>query len=545
MITVDRREAELLKARALARAFALKQSTSRTPSLPVDVAAELKACAEDFRHFLRYWHFKNRESGEVLTFTNLWPGQEALADQMAEHKWVFALKAGKLGFTELEIAFDAWVAIFGPPNARVHLFSKDSDASRELLRYLKFGLFKLPSWMRVRFNQEQAGGLTARSVRFRASWMGPDDERTVVSYAATGNVAIDQTATHNHVDELSHMQDAEALWNSVATTVAPEGSCHIVTRGAGDSVYSATLWEAAQSGSSKLVAFFAPYDARPGRDAAYRAREAASLTDLGLSYFLPETPEDALRGDDTSPYIPLERWDQLLHELPPMRPGDRTPLVIALDAAVSSDCFAVVGATRHPDRPDDVAIRFSKIWKPSDFPDGRIDFREPENLVRLLCKGGCRAGHARPLPKEKLRDDCEFCQKEEWALQPMNVVEVTYDPHQLVDMEQRLTRAGIAYMSAFEQGQERLIGDGLMYRMAMQGTLTHHGDSNLREHIGNAKAQIPKGEDAKMRIVKKAPQRKVDAAVAAAMAVKRCLDLPLSRPLDFMPASITAPSKWR
>ncbi len=544
MITVDRREAELLKTRALARAFAIKHGSLVAPALPVDISGELKRCREDFRSFLQYWHFKNRETGEVLTFANLWPGQRALADQMVKHRWLFALKAGKLGFTELEIAFDAWVALFGPPNARVHLFSKDSDASRELLRYLKFGLYKLPSWMGLRFLQEQAGGLTARSVRFKANWMGPDDERTVVSYAATGNVAIDQTATHNHVDELSHMQDAEALWNSVATTVAPEGSCHIVTRGAGDSVYSAVLWGAATSGNSKLVPFFAAYDARPGRDAAYRAREAASLTELGLSYFLPETPEDALRGDDENSYIPVDRWDQLQHALPPMRPGDRTPLVLALDAAVSNDCFAIVGATRHPERPQtDVALRLSKIWRPADFPDGRIDFAEPENLVRLLCKGGCRAGHAMPLPTEKTRQDCPYCAKEDWSLKPLNVVEVTFDPHQLVDMDQRLTKAKVAVLSSFDQGAERLEGDALMYQLAYQGRLSHHGDPTMRENIGNAKAQIPKGEDSKMRIVKRGVG-KIDGVVAAAMAVKRCLDIPLA-PVSMSIGSITGTSKWR
>ena len=496
------------------------------PGMPVDVPAEVAHCRADFRYFLRYWQFKNRETGEVRVFDELWPGQEAFAEMMAKHRWLFALKAGKLGFTELEIAFDAWVALFGPPNARVHLFSKDGDASRELLRYLKFGLYKLPTWMGVRVLAEQAGGMTARSVRFRATWMGPDDERAVVSYAATGNVAIDQTATHSHVDELSHMQDAEGLWNSVATTVAPEGSCHIVTRGAGDSVYSAELWAGAQSAGSKLVPFFAAWDARPGRDRAFREQEAGHLSALGLSYFLPETPDDALAGDESSPYVPLERWDALADaQMPDLLPGDRTPLVLGVDAAVLSDSFGIVAVSRHwdPKRHDDIAIRKVKLWRPGDFASGRIDFDVVEQWVRLICEGGCANGHAR----SRKAEGCRSCTAGEVAVRPFNVVQLAYDPYQLEDMTQRLNRDGVVWSKSFDQGTERLVGDGLLYRLAMAGRLVHDGNAELREHVGNARAKLQTDQESHMRIVKKSPQRKIDLAVAAAMAAKRCGELNL------------------
>lgn len=486
----------------------------------VDIdAIRLERCRRSFRYFLRWWSFKNRETGEVRSFESLWAGQETFASVVEIHKWVMLIKAGKLGATQLETAYDGWVARFAQPNARVHLFSRDQKASRELLRYVRFGLLHLPSWFGIKVPRASAGSASEQSMMFRCN-DDPDDVRTIVSYPATGNIAIDQSATHSHVDELSHMLDGEAVWNSVVTTVAPQGSIHIVTRGAGQ-VYSAQLWAAAMATEPELrgqaphlYPLFVPYDARPGRDAAYRQNlaESGSYTNLGLSYFLPETAEDALRGDEDSPYIPLERWDALYdRDLPPLAPGDRTPIVLGMDAGVTNDLFAVVAASRHPLRHDDVAIRAVKLWRP-DPVTGRIDYGAVETWVRLVCGGGCANGHPRSAPAE-----CPLCAAGQWTVPAFNVVCVAYDRFQLEDMSQRLEREGVVWMQEFDQGNRRYVSDSLLFRKAMTGSLAHNGDPDLREHIGNAKAKLSATEDSKLRVIKRSPERKIDAVVAASM----------------------------
>ena len=439
---------------------------------------------------------------------------------MEAEPWIFALKAGKLGFTELECAFDGWVARFGHPNARVHLLSKDTKASRDLLGYVKFGLSHLPPELRLPI-LDAAGGNTTQSLMLLGP--GDDDVRTIVSYATGSGVAIDQSASHTHVDELSHA-DGEPIWNSVATTVPEGGTIHIVTRGAGDQVYTARLWAEAGAGTSRLKQFFAAWDERPGRDEAFRRSMEGTLTTLGLSYFLPATAADALMGDEESPYIPLEIWDQLYDPtIPLLEPGSKEAIVLALDAAVTNDCFGVAAVTRHPDpkRHEEVVIRRTRKWSPTDFASGRIDFDECERWIRLICGGGCANGHPCSWPDA----GCDECAAKRWAIPPHNVVQVTFDPFQLEDMSQRLVRDGVAWMSEFDQGTERLIGDGMMYRLALQRKLWHSNDPDLREHIGNSKAKLQTDQESHMRIVKKAPARKIDLAVAAAMAVKRCLAL--------------------
>lgn len=439
---------------------------------------------------------------------------------MARERWIFALKAGKLGFTELECAFDGWVARFGRPNARVHLFSRDAAAAQDLLGYVRFGLTHLPEWMQLPLFADSSGGDTARSLKLRA---GPDDVRIVISYAAGPNVAIDQTATHSHVDELAHMAFAERTWGALSTAVAPDGSCHIVTRGAGDADYVPTLWAAAESGESKLVPFFAAWHQRPDRDRAWREQEGSMLVIEALLHYAPETPEDALAGDGTATYIPAEVWDRCADpSLPPLLPGDRTAIVLGIDAAVTGDQFAVVAVSRHPDRPDDPAIRACRAWDPSE-SGGRIDFEAVERFIRFLCEGGCPKYHPESMPDP----DCGACSRGDFSIPRHEVVQITYDPYQMEEMAQRLERDGVAWVEKFSQGPERLIADSLMHKLALRGALAHNGDEKLREHVLNARAKLSKDEDSRMRMVKKASGRKIDLAVAASMAVTRILDLNL------------------
>lgn len=484
---------------------------------------EIERCRRSFTRFLRHWQFINRENGERLSFGDLWEGQREFAEQMVQHPWLFALKAGKLGFTELECAWDGWVALFRQPHARVHLFSKDQPASRELLGIVKFGIEHLPADWGIHFLSGKAGDDTSTSFRFRAVWMAADDARGIFSYPAVKNVAITQSATHSHVDEISHMLFARELWNSVSTTVPEGGSCHVLSRGAGDSVYSYELWENARAGVSRLVAFFTPWDRRPGRTAEYREQMAGSMTPAGLGYYLPITEEDALAGDETNPFIEMDIWDRLAEgpeTLPRLEPGTREPFVISLDAGISGDCFGAAIATRHPLRHNEPALRAARVWRPQDFPSGRINFKEPERWVRFVISGGCRAGHPKLLPLP----GCAHCDAGEWEIPPSpGALQLTYDPHQLEEMAQDLQRDGAIWVDAFDQGEERLIADAGLRHRAMAGTMAHNGDAQVREHIANARAKTQRDEESKIRIVKKSERLKIDLAVCVSMAFKRIM----------------------
>ncbi len=84
-----------------------------------------------------------------------------------------------------------------------------------------------------------------------------------------------------------------------------------------------------------------------------------------------------------SSFIEMPWWDACIKPFP-LSPGDKTPLVVALDAAVTGDCFGVLGVSRDPDQldPPGIAVRFSKIWKPRESQP--INFAEVEEYVKWV-----------------------------------------------------------------------------------------------------------------------------------------------------------------
>jgi hypothetical protein len=228
-----------------------------------------------------------------------------------------------------------------------------------------------------------------------------------------------------------------------------------------------------------------------------------------------------------------------------LQPGDKTTLVLSADAGVSHDNFGIVAASRHPNRPDDPAIRLCKSWKPEDFEANVIDFGTVESWLRTVCMGGCVLGHPYADPAWRYGKRTSKLVGQTWEpgecpaclaidagddaarVLGFNVYEVVYDPYQLADMMQSLRRDGIVYCKEMVQSGPRLTSDRKLYDMVIGGRLGHCGDARLREHVQNSKAKTQKDEESKLRIVKKAAHRRVDLCVAASMAVSEVMRLTL------------------
>lgn len=229
------------------------------------------------------------------------------------------------------------------------------------------------------------------------------------------------------------------------------------------------------------------------RGAEYYAAEASTQTDSQMVRLHKNEWVSA-----ESSFVPIVWWDACKNPLP-LEPGDKTtPIVVVIDAAVTGDCFGLVAISRDPDRPDRAtAVRAYRLWVPPK--GGQIDF---------TAEGG---------PDQAVRELCEMC----------NVVEVAYDPYQLADMAQRLTREGVAWMRPFNQGQDRLIADMQLYTAIRDRMIRHGGGPEMREHIQNANAKQAAHEDTKLRLVKKSVGRKIDLAVCLSMGNHECLRLNL------------------
>lgn len=251
---------------------------------------ELVRCATSFTHFLRYWKFLDQETGvQRILGEELWDGQEQLVEAMENVPKLFAFKARKLGFTTLEEAYDGWVARFRDKNARVHLFSRRDDAARELLEAVKYGLDRLPEWMKLPY----AKAPTTLELRLRGE--DEDDTRIVKSYPTSEETAVEATCTHGHVDEWARMRNPRLVWQAIEPSMA--GSCHIITTGRGPVNFSSVFWRQCMAGDTDFVPIFVDALARPDRDWEWleQKRKGASRQHVAQEY--PMRWEDAMIGD--------------------------------------------------------------------------------------------------------------------------------------------------------------------------------------------------------------------------------------------------------
>lgn len=221
----------------------------------------------------------------------------------------------------------------------------------------------------------------------------------------------------------------------------------------------------------------------------YVENRAKTLTAAEARVLLEAAWEDI---DDADRFLAsMIWWDACQEELPPL--GAREPLVLCADAGVSSDLFALVGVSRHPQRRQDVAARLVRTWTPPK--GGKLDFDAIEQDIRDLCKA-------------------------------FNVMLLCYDSYQLHQMMTRLHNDGVVWTKEFGQGSPRLTADKQLLDLIMSKRLAHDGNPDLRSAIDNADRKID-GEDRKIRIVKRADDLKIDPAVALSMAAAECLALNL------------------
>lgn len=193
-------------------------------------------------------------------------------------------------------------------------------------------------------------------------------------------------------------------------------------------------------------------------------------------------------AQSTQAYVPSEWWDACKGELPAF--NRNTPMVLALDAGVSSDCFGIVGVSRVRGQ---TFPRYVRKWTP--LPGGKIDFEEPRQEVERLAR--------------------EF-----------NVECVAYDPYQLEYFAGLITQRGMVHMYPFSQAGARLEADKSLRDAIRERTLVHDGNADLREHILNANMKVE--SDNKLRIVKRQESLKIDLAVCLSMAHHTIVELEIN-----------------
>lgn len=213
----------------------------------------------------------------------------------------------------------------------------------------------------------------------------------------------------------------------------------------------------------------------------YYAQETAVLTPSEMARIHGNRWQQS-----SNPFVPIAWWNAC------QRDGttfERTrSMVVALDAAVSNDCFGIVAGVRVGDV---IQVIRARKWTPP--PGGKLDYTSRENA-----------------------DDTNYPEGFLRALvRQFNVVSIVYDEYQLHDFCTRLQADGLGWFVPFPQGAQRLVADRQLYDLIRDQQIVHDGDADLHEHIYNANRTDE--EQDKMRIVKRTPERKIDLAVCCSM----------------------------
>jgi hypothetical protein len=278
-----------------AKVFPLRADALPALADPDDVRPLCDLTSEDraagFRAWLGIWHFKSGEDKQVRTLGEaLWEGQLQLADTLATEPHVYLLKARKLGQSTIAVAYAAFCARVRDEHARVHCFSYRERAANRLLEHAKFGLQRLPEFLRLPLERE-----TLQELVYDAG--GNGDTRTLVSYPMSKSTAVEETSTHALLDEMSDWPDAEVTFQGLEPTfTAVNATSNIVTTGNGPQNWSATYWQMCKDGDGLHEPVFLPATARPGRDETWLARKRRTMTASGFRSEYAMSEADALAG---------------------------------------------------------------------------------------------------------------------------------------------------------------------------------------------------------------------------------------------------------
>ncbi len=215
------------------------------------------------------------------------------------------------------------------------------------------------------------------------------------------------------------------------------------------------------------------------------------------SAILPENEFNRIHrniwGTSTQTFVPSEWWAACRGDIPAF--GKYREMVVAIDAAVSGDCFGIVGLSR---RGDKVEVRYVRKWTPP--PGRKIEYSNVDNVDDVAYP----EGELRRLAKE------------------YNVICFGFDEYQLHHLCTSLSNANVGYFKPFSQGADRLEADKQLYDVIRDRRIVHDGNPDLSEHIANANA---KTEGDKLRIVKRSENLKIDLAVCASMATELAFEL--------------------
>jgi len=193
------------------------------------------------------------------------------------------LKARQIGWSTL-IGFFVWHVAFFNPEAKIIVLSKGEREAQELLDKVKFGLDRIPPWLKQR-----GPTVTARTM----SKITFSNDSEIVSLPSGNNPARGFTGRVVVVDEWAFLPNPEEAWASIEPVTDIGGQIIGLSTANGSGNLFHSLWTAAEEGLSSFKPMFYGWDAVPERDDDWYEGKKRSLPQWQLHQEYPASPREA------------------------------------------------------------------------------------------------------------------------------------------------------------------------------------------------------------------------------------------------------------
>lgn len=280
----------------------------------------------------------------------------------------------------------------------------------------------------------------------------------------------------------------------------------------------------------------APQKWPDGRDVDYKDPEAWKAANPSYGTLVTE---DSLRNHLNKPeadfrryflnqwttteiaWLPYGAWDACEDKSLSLDPA--LPLRVGIDLGLKHDSSAVLAGQKQtdPGGTDRVVLR-AKVWE-NPYPEGdrrhddwKMDIAQVEDYLRQLFLKF-------PVPAceidGKVKRGPEYCYDPAFFERSAQLLEKSGAG--LTDKDADPFSAGLA-MVEFPQTDSRMIpASQNLFQLIIEGKIAHDGDPALKRHVENVTAE-PKPRGAYRMSKPKGSKKKIDGAIAAAIAALRC-----------------------
>lgn len=319
-----------------------------TALLDLQVQQELdrRECQADPAAFVQRHCTIEEPNGTVLPF-RLWPCQAEALTALQQEEAVIVLKARRLGLSWVVLAFALWLAIFQQGIRILILCKKESDAT-ELLSRIRRMRDRIAA---DRLSAHILGGLQSPGKVRDAVTTLDVGASTIKALVGTPDAARSETAGLVILDEFAFQRGASEIWQAALPTSEGGGKVVAVSTGNGGEKSSrlgaefAKQWSRARRGLSNFRPLFFPWQARPGRDQAWKAAALANFGDptkFRIEY--PETEADAFLVADADLIYPGPHMDAVERLGTELQPTPHADLWLGIDWGVNTH-FALAHRT--------------------------------------------------------------------------------------------------------------------------------------------------------------------------------------------------------